>query len=70
MVAGLFQRLVHDVASYPSDPELRVGRGHQRLLARLMASLIARWSLSPTLWLARNTPPSGRLHLISIAAAP
>jgi hypothetical protein len=53
MVAGLFQRLVHDIASCPSDPELRVGRGHQRRSARFMASLIARWSLSPTVWLAQ-----------------
>jgi len=35
-----------------------VGRGHQRRSARFMASLIARWSLSPTVWLARNPPPS------------
>jgi hypothetical protein len=70
MIARLFQRLVHDVASYPSNPELQVGRGHQRRSARFMASLIARWSLSPTVWLARNPPASGRLHLDSIAAAP
>jgi hypothetical protein len=42
MIAGLFQRLFHDVASYPSNPELRWVEAISARYARFMASLIAR----------------------------
>ena len=58
-MAGLFQRLVHRETSYPDVIDR--GRGHQRgSRYAVMASLIARRSLSPTGFAARKpTPPPG-----------
>jgi hypothetical protein len=71
MIARLFQRLAHDVASYPSNPELQVGRGHQRPLCAVYGEPHRQVIIvSHCLAGAQPAAAAGRLHPDSIAAAP